>query len=101
MPIFRCFIRGENFPGALAGHPAPVGFYAARFVEAPSAQAAEAVALGLLRSESDFERVSPDDRMENARVYFEQIEEIDADGVQGPGRGFTFSPMEADGSLLP
>ncbi|MCI0637989.1 MAG: hypothetical protein L0Y72_23555 [Gemmataceae bacterium] len=52
MAWFRCFTRGENFPGKLAGETGLVGFYTTRFVEASSAEKAEALALEGLRAEA-------------------------------------------------
>jgi hypothetical protein len=34
MPLFRCSIRGENFPGELIGLTTAARFKATRFVEA-------------------------------------------------------------------
>jgi len=93
MPIFQCSIRGENFPGSLAGESELIGFYTTRFVEAASPSEAELAALALLRSEPAFELVRPEDRMEDAQVYFEQIEEVPTELGRGPGKGFTFFPM--------
>ena len=93
MPVFRCLIRGENFPGSLAGESALVGFYTTRFIEASSASEAELAALERLRGEPEFQLVRPEDRMENAQVYFEQIEEVPVQVGRGPGKGFTFFPM--------
>ncbi|GAB2524003.1 hypothetical protein [Lysobacter humi (ex Lee et al. 2017)] len=93
MPVFRCFIRGENFPGSLLGQAEPIGFFATRFVEAASAAEAEMVALDLLRQDPTFDAVGPEDRMEDARVYFEEIDEEPADFERGPGKGFSFFPM--------
>jgi len=93
MPLFRCFIRGENFPGSLAGESNLTGFYTTRFIEASSASEAELAALETLRAEPEFELVRPEDRMEDAQVYFEQIEEVPAEHGRGPGKGFTFFSM--------
>lgn len=93
MPVFRCFIRGENFPGSLAGQPGLIGFYTTRFVEALSASEAELVALDLLRAEPEFELVRPEDRVEDAQVYFEQIEEVPMESDRGPCKGFSFFSM--------
>lgn len=93
MPFYRCLIRGEDFPGSLAGEPHPVGFYTTRFVEAPSAEDAELAALAILRGEPEFARIRPEERMPGAQVYFEEIEELDASDGRGPGGGFTFYPM--------
>ena len=93
MPIFRCFMRGENFPGSVAGESEPIGFYATRFLEASSASEAELAALERLRAEPEFQLVRPEDRMEHAQVYFEQIEEVPMESGRGPGKGFTFFRM--------
>lgn len=93
MPVFRCFIRGENFPGSLAGVPELIGFYTTRYVEAPSPSEAELIALDLLRAEPEFELVRPEDRMEDTQVYFEQVEEVPTELGRSPGKGFTFFPM--------
>jgi hypothetical protein len=77
----------------MAGEPRPIGFYTTRFIEASSASEAESVALEALRSEPEFQRVRPEDRMESAQVYFQQIEEVPAELGRGPGKGFTFFPM--------
>ena len=92
MPVFRCFIRGENFPGTMAGQPDPIGFYATRFVEAESPEFAETTALDLLRGDPAF-NVPPELRTEDARVYFESIEEVSVESGWSAGGGFTFYPM--------
>ena len=97
MPVFRCRVRGERFPGALAGEPGPVGFYTTRYVQAPSAEAAESAALTQLRAEPGFARVRPEEWTEAAQVFFERIEQVGglaADASPAPGRGFTFFRME-------
>ena len=93
MPVFRCFIRGENFPGSLMSQEEPLGFYTTRFVRAESPAEAEMAALSLLREDETLGSVRPEDRMEDAKVYFEQIEEVPEDPGRGPGKGFTFFPM--------
>ena len=93
MPVFRCFIRGENFPGSLLGQAEPIGFFATRFVEAESPAEAELAALALLRQDPTFNAVGPEDRMEDAKVYFEEIDEEPADSECGPGKGLSFFPM--------
>lgn len=94
MPTFRCFIRGEHFPGALAGVSAPIGFYTTRFVDAPSASDAEVTALNLLRQAPEFELVRPEDRTMNAKVYFDQIEEVLMEPDREQPQGFAFFPMD-------
>ncbi|MGE8225307.1 MAG: hypothetical protein ACN6RK_05935 [Stenotrophomonas sp.] len=92
MPLYRCLICGENFPGALLGKPSPVGFYATRFVEAATPDEAEARVLDLLRNE-DVLQIPAELRNEDARVFFEEIVEVSADSERIPNSGFTFFVM--------
>ena len=106
---YRCFIRGENFPGQLAhsaalvedarpvGAQEPVGFFVTRFVEADSVEQAEQNALLLLRSEPKLappEGYKPSGR---ARVFFEEISEVRPEEVPDPQPGIAFYPMESSG----
>lgn len=50
MPTYKCFVRGENFPGVLIGEDEPIGFYTTRFVQAPSPAAAELACVDALRA---------------------------------------------------
>ncbi|HSX59683.1 MAG TPA: hypothetical protein VLF18_05750 [Tahibacter sp.] len=93
MPIFRCLMRGENFPGALLGKSGPLGFYATRFVDAESPKAAELAALELLRTDPSL-AVPPEARTTDAKVFFEAIEALEPAHERESGRGFTFFPME-------
>ena len=92
MPLFRCLMRGENFPFDVDGAWKSVGFYATRFVDAASAEEAEAAALGLLKADPALARESSTPGLEHARVVFEEIEEVAA--VTGPNAGFTFFEEE-------
>lgn len=92
MALFRCLVVGENFPGVLAGLQENVGFYATRFVEAPSETEAETKVLELLRSDEALD-APLDVRSATARVYFEQIHEVADDTERAPNGGFTFFPM--------
>ena len=94
MPLFRCSIRGENFPGELVGLTAAVGFHATRFVDAHSATEAERIAVGALREDAAL-TVTSEPRVKNAKVYFESIEEVPADTARVPNAGFTFFVMDA------
>lgn len=90
MPWFKCFIEGENFPGALIDDVGPVGFYATRWVEASSTDEAELVALDTLRSEPTFQ-VAADLKSKDAKVYFTEIVEVSA--PEGPNSGATWYAM--------
>ncbi|WP_168076830.1 hypothetical protein [Caulobacter sp. SSI4214] len=92
MPWFKCFIEGENFPGALIGKSHPVGFYATRWVEASSTDEAELVALDLLRTEPIFD-IPVEQRPKNARVYFTEI--VETHGPGSPNAGATWYVMGA------
>jgi len=92
MPLYRCFIRGDNFPGKLAGQKKAVGFYTTRFVEADSPEQAELLAVELLRNDPDLE-VAPKYRTPEARVIFEDIDEVPAETKRVPNKGFTFFTM--------
>jgi hypothetical protein len=92
MALYRCLIRGENFPGELIGQSAAVGFNATRFIEAPSAEEAERLVVAALRQDAAL-TVSVEPRTKNAKVYFESIDEVPADTDRVPNSGFTFFSM--------
>ena len=74
MMLFRCYIRGENFPGELILQKGLYGFYTTRWVEADSAEEAEILALEMLKGEQTFQVKSPKLREQSkAKVYFEEI----------------------------
>jgi hypothetical protein len=91
---FRCFIRGENFPGQLVGEARPVGFYVTRFVEAADEAAAESAALHSLRAEPKLAPPSGYTPSGQVRVFFEEIEELPATKVPATQPGFAWHPME-------
>jgi hypothetical protein len=95
MPVFRCFIRGENFPGELIGLTSAVGFHATRFIDAESATEAEQVAVAALRKDTAL-TVNSEPRVKNAKVYFESIVEVPAETERVPNKGFTFFAMETE-----
>lgn len=81
-------------PGSLAGESEPIGFYTTIFIEASSASEAELAALKVLRAGTEFELVRPEVRMENAQVYFEQIEALPVEAQHSAAKGFTFFFMD-------
>ena len=92
MSLYRCFIRGENFPGELIGLTTAVGFHATRFVDAGSAEEAEGIAVAALREDAAL-TVTAEPRVKNAKVFFESIEQVPADTERVPNEGFTFFTM--------
>jgi hypothetical protein len=95
MPWFQCFIRGENFPGQLIGESDPIGFYVTRFVETGDAESAESMALQALRSEPKLTPLLGHTPKPEARVFFEEIEELPEAQVPAVPPGFIFYPMAA------
>jgi hypothetical protein len=90
---FRCSIHGESFPGQLIGEAGLVGFYTARFVEATDADAAETNTLLGLRADPKLTLPADDAPSGQAKVYFEEIEEIAAERVPLVQPGFVFYLM--------
>ena len=94
MNWYKCFIAGENFPGALVGEDSLVGFFVTRFVQAESAEDAEHAGFCTLKDEDSLklpEGISPPAA---AKVYFEKIEEVDEGDVPSVPPGFSFFPMQ-------
>jgi hypothetical protein len=94
MAWFRCFIRGENFPGQLVGEAGRVGFYVTRFVEAAGPEGAEAVALQTLKVEPKLAAPPGYGTSGTARIFFEEIEELAAETAPAVQPGFAWHPME-------
>lgn len=92
MAWFRCLVHGENFPFLMDGAWKLMGFYATRYVEAPSADAAEKAALELLKGEEALKCDADTPGLQNARVFFEEIEQV---AKARPHGGFTFYAEEA------
>lgn len=95
MSWYKCFIAGENFPGALIGESNPIGFYTTRFIEAKSPEEAETKVLANLKNEQKLSLPPGVPRPSNATVYFENIEEVESAEVTETNMGFSFFVMEA------
>ena len=93
MPLYRCSIRGENFPGELIGQTTAIGFHATRVVDAKSAEEAERIAVVALREDAAL-TVTSEPRVKNAKVYFESIVEVPSDTERVPNEGFSFLSMD-------
>ena len=70
-----------------------MGFYTSRWVEADTAEAAERLALEMIRSEFQF---SEEDRRRapDAKMFFEEIVEVEPDTPRGLNKGASWFPME-------
>jgi hypothetical protein len=88
MPWFRCFVRGERFPLTLEGKLSPTGFYTTRFVEVSDSEEAEEKVVDLLRRDAALSVPAGTPGMEGARIFVEEIEQVEAPGA--PNAGFTF-----------
>lgn len=88
MAWFRCLVRGQNFPLMLEGKNKHWNFYATRFVEAPDEDGAEKKLVALLRADSDIQVPKDVPGRERARIYIEELVEVDR--PNGPKAGFTF-----------
>jgi hypothetical protein len=95
MPWFRCFIRGEHFPGSMIGMPHPVGFYVTRFVQAGNEEQAEHRALEVLRADPKIAPPPGFRATDKTRVFFEAIEAVPAEAVPDLQPGFVWYPMES------
>jgi hypothetical protein len=93
MKWFKCFIAGENFPGELINEAELIGFYTTRFVEANTAEEAETAALTRLKKEKSLQLPEGINPPENAKIYFEEIEEVPRNEVPEVEAGFTFYVM--------
>jgi hypothetical protein len=58
--LFRCFIHGKNFPGAILSLPYDFGFYTTRYIAAVDAEAAEMTVLEALRNEPTLQVPPPE-----------------------------------------
>jgi hypothetical protein len=94
MPWFRCFIRGEHFPGALIGETGQVGLYVTRFVEADDPGQAEATGLDLLRADPHLKPPTGCVPTGESKVYFDEIEEIAGPPSSSVAPGFAWFPQE-------
>jgi hypothetical protein len=87
MPIFRCLIRGENFPFLVDDAWRSMGFYTTRYVEAADEYDAEELGLEALQGDETLQRDPSTPGLEAAQVKFEKIEEV---SQAGGNAGFTF-----------
>lgn len=95
MKWYKCFVAGENFPGELVGEDCLVGFYTTRFVQAENTESAEMLGLELLRAEDSLQLPDGVTPLDSAKVYFEEIDEVDESEVPETQSGFTFFKMDS------
>jgi len=96
MPLFRCFVRGENFLTNDGGVPKRIGFYTTRWVDAASPEDAELLVVTMLREEPLLQRPDWYDGVgPRATVYVEEIDLVESE-ERGVNQGFAFFPEEDD-----
>ena len=79
------------------GQVASYGFYTTRFVEAEDPEAAENVAVDLLRDDPKLRKGVRNDKTNAPMIYLEELEEMESfEGRPMPGTGYTFFPSESD-----
>ncbi len=94
MPIFRCFVRGENFLTKEDGVPKRIGFYTTRWVDANSPEDAEMLVVAMLREEPLLQRPDWYDGIgPKAAVYVEEIDMVESE-EHGVNLGLAFFPEE-------
>lgn len=95
MAWFRCFIRGENFPGDLWDEPSTLkGFYTTRWVNVAGIDGAEAAVVKLLRRDSDLLRSANNPNNKRAKFYIDEV--AAARHRKHNGAGFTWFTMGDD-----
>ena len=92
MPLYRCLVRGENFPGYLVRRKSPVGFFTTRWVVSDSPESAELAVVALLKDDPTLKLRAGTPKPKLAKVYVEEIRRVAKRG--GPDKGFTFFSMK-------
>jgi len=95
MPLkkYRVMVEGANFLITFDNEATKHGFFTTRFVEANGPEAAEAIAMDMIRLE--LANVVENDLADSPVMFLEEIEEIDAlVDYPVPGAGFAWFPDE-------
>ena len=91
MKKFRVLLRGENFLLKSEGSVKCFGFYTTRFVESPSKDEAEQIAVELIRNEDQLREGVLNGQSDPPLLFAEEIEEISTfEADESRARGFTF-----------
>jgi hypothetical protein len=89
-------LRGENFKVAMEGS-AKLGFFTTRFVEAATPDAAERIAVDMVRQDVHLHHVVRNAPADPPMIYLEDLAEIPSfDGYPVPGAGYSWFPDEVD-----
>ncbi|WP_018997503.1 hypothetical protein [Hirschia maritima] len=100
MAVFRCFIKGIDFPGSVIGKNESVlyGFYTTRLVTASSYEEAELLAVDMIWDQNILDCLWEKKFKPTPRLVVEKIDEVRAVVKVGPNSGATWFEQEYDGS---
>lgn len=76
MPLYKCLIRGENFPGLVTEKAEPIGFYTTRYVQAASPAAAELAVVEALRADPKLQLPDGHPKPTDAKVFVDEIKRV-------------------------
>jgi hypothetical protein len=95
MRKYQAYINGDNFLMMNQGNKEQMGFYATRWVEALSPKEAEIKAIELIMNDQDLIGAIHNKDNDPPKLFVEEIAELDSfEGVNPPGSGYTFYPVE-------
>jgi|SRR6185503_5391750 len=94
MPLkkYRVMVEGANFLITFDDEATKHGFFTTRFVEANDPEAAETIAMDMIRLE--LADLVENDMADSPVMFLEEIEEIDSLIDCPPGAGFAWFPDE-------
>jgi hypothetical protein len=96
MPWYRVMVNGEHFFFDVDGEAKRMGFYSARFVEAPGNTEAEELAIAQIHEDRRFgAQLEEDDGL--ATLTVEEVSEVDETKVPEVRPGMTLYLEETDG----
>lgn len=96
MKTFKCFVRGENFPGVLAGLSGLVGFYTTRYVRADNESEIESM---IWQSVLNDARLSPSLAqcdLSEIKIVLEEMERVSEDALERESQGFVWYEMNEE-----
>lgn len=85
---WRVLLRGDNFLVNLKDTPTKIGFFATRFATAEDEEAAESLAVTMVKSDPELIQAVMNDKNDAPMIYLEDIEEIA--NFDTEGAGYTF-----------
>src|SRR5439155_21661004 len=91
MPKYRILLNGRNFWMNLENTFGRFGFYTWRYVESPTPEEAERLAVDVVRGEETLRSAVLNASSETTTIYVEEIDELESfDGITPAGAGRTW-----------